>query len=146
MKRIVLAALFVCGCGQPAPLAQVTIAREPPSARAPEAAHHEGVAREADEGGRCIFCWFDRARNDNARTSLKALHAVAEMWRATHVDECPSPQRLKDDKDLDPSSDLNDPWGSPYKIVCDDDSTTVVSFGPDGKEGTPDDLRYPEKH
>jgi general secretion pathway protein G len=45
--------------------------------------------------------------------------------------------------ELDASSGTNDPWGSPYKVVCDDESTIVSSFGPDKKEGTTDDIRFP---
>lgn len=34
-----------------------------------------------------------------------------------------------------------DPWGHPYKLVKEDTRFYVVSFGPDGREGTADDLR-----
>ncbi len=87
---------------------------------------------------------FQQAQKDSTRNNLKALHAVAEAWRANHANECPTPQRLKDEKELSVSSDTNDPWGDPYKIQCDDESTTVYSFGPDKKEGTQDDIRFPE--
>ena len=86
---------------------------------------------------------FQKAQKDSALNSLKALHAVAEAWRANHGNDCPTPQRLKEEKELSASSDINDPWGDPYKIQCDDDSTTVYSYGPDKKEGTQDDIRFP---
>jgi general secretion pathway protein G len=86
---------------------------------------------------------FQKAQKDSARNSLKALHAVAEAWRANHGNDCPTPQRLKDEKELSAASDTNDPWGDPYQIKCDDESTTTVSWGPDKKEGTKDDIRFP---
>ena len=39
---------------------------------------------------------------------------------------------------------ITDAWDDPYRIVCEDDETTVVSAGPDKKEGTADDIRVPE--
>ncbi|HEY1959652.1 MAG TPA: type II secretion system protein [Polyangiaceae bacterium] len=86
---------------------------------------------------------FQQAQKDSAKNSLKALHAVAEAWRANHGTDCPTPQLLKEQKELSASSDTNDPWGDPYKIQCDDDNTTVISFGPDKKEGTQDDIKFP---
>ncbi len=35
---------------------------------------------------------------------------------------------------------LRDSWGNPFKYVPGQDSPKVISFGPDGKEGTADDL------
>ncbi len=87
---------------------------------------------------------FQKAQVDNTRNSEKALHAVAESWRANHGNDCPTPQRLKDEKELAASSEINDAWGTPYKINCDDDSTTVLSAGPDKKEGSQDDIRFPD--
>lgn len=34
-----------------------------------------------------------------------------------------------------------DPWGHPYKLVTEDSRFYVLSFGPDGREGTSDDVR-----
>jgi general secretion pathway protein G len=87
---------------------------------------------------------FQQAQKDNTRNSAKALHAVAEAWRANHGNDCPTVQRLKDEKELAASSDINDAWGTPYKIQCDDDATTIVSNGPDKKEGSQDDIRFPD--
>jgi len=82
---------------------------------------------------------------DPTKNSIKALHAVAEGWRANHMGEgCPTPQRLKDEKELAASSEVADPWGSPYVIRCSDEATTVVSLGADGKAGTEDDIVFPD--
>ncbi|MHC4930899.1 MAG: hypothetical protein ACYTGV_01735 [Planctomycetota bacterium] len=37
-----------------------------------------------------------------------------------------------------------DPWGNAYVIDVEGSQVTVVSFGPDGVEDTPDDIWYPE--
>jgi len=88
---------------------------------------------------------FQQAQKDSAKTSLKNLQAIAELWRSNHGNDCPSIQQLKDEKALSAASDTNDPWGSPYKIQCDDESTLAISFGPDKKEGTQDDIKFPNE-
>jgi hypothetical protein len=81
---------------------------------------------------------------DETKSCIKALHAAAEAWRANHGNECPTVQRLKDEKELAASSEIADKWGTPYLIWCNDDATTVVSFGPDKKKGTEDDVVFPD--
>ena len=70
-----------------------------------------------------------------------ALRRSAEEWRRSHPSECPTAARLADDKALSPKPDQRDAWGTPFKIFCDEDSTFVMSLGPDRREGTTDDLR-----
>ena len=82
---------------------------------------------------------------DPTKNSVKALHAVAEAWRANHMSEgCPTAQRLQEEKELATSSEIVDPWGSPYSIRCSDEATAVISFGPDKKSGTEDDIVFPD--
>jgi hypothetical protein len=35
-------------------------------------------------------------------------------------------------------------FGNPYEIHCNDDATTVLSWGPDRKRGTADDITFPD--
>jgi len=58
---------------------------------------------------------------------------------------CPSVDDLVRAKQLEPQRTL-DPWGAPYRIHCEGDELRVVSAGPDGVEGTADDLRDDSKH
>ena len=81
----------------------------------------------------------------DAKNTLKALHAVAEAWRANHAGRCPTPEQLKDEKELAASIDIHDAWAEPYEIRCDDESTTVISSGPDRKRGTADDITVPAR-
>jgi hypothetical protein len=77
--------------------------------------------------------------------ALKALHAVAESWRANHANACPTLEILRAQNEIASSTKLFDEWGTSYVIRCTDDATTtVVSFGPDMKEGTADDITFPE--
>ncbi len=87
---------------------------------------------------------FIQAQKDTTKQSAIALHTVSEAWRANHGNDCPTPQLLKDQKELSVTSSIVDAWGTPFKIFCEDDSTTVISFGPDKKESTADDIRIPE--
>ncbi len=37
-------------------------------------------------------------------------------------------------------SNIKDPWGRPYLYSVENDSVSILSAGPDGKQGTPDDV------
>jgi general secretion pathway protein G len=79
------------------------------------------------------------------QTSARELRRAAEQWRGMHAsDQCPTTQILRADKAIDTASKLTDAWDNPFKIICDDDETTVISAGPDKKDGTADDIRIPE--
>jgi general secretion pathway protein G len=79
------------------------------------------------------------------QASARELRRAAEQWRGMHAsDQCPTTQILRADKAIDTASKLTDAWDNPFKIICDDDETTVISAGPDKKEGTADDIRIPE--
>ena len=72
-----------------------------------------------------------------SQMSAGELRLAAEQWRGTHGDQCPTLGILHAD-------DASDAWGNPFKIICEDDETTIVSAGPDKKPGTADDIRIPE--
>lgn len=97
-------------------------------------------------GGIAVFAIpkFQQAQKDTTRNSAIALHQAAELWRTSHGTECPTAERLKAEKEIASTAKITDAWESPYKIICDDESLTIVSFGPDKKEGTADDIRVPE--
>jgi len=88
----------------------------------------------------CPDCGRDPTKN-----AMKAVHAVAEAWRANHRGECPTLQRLKDEHELAASTDIHDTWGEAYAIRCDDESTTVISSGPDRQRGSEDDITFPTR-
>ena len=85
-----------------------------------------------------------------AKITMTAVNAnnirhAAETWRFQHGgDTCPTVARLKEDKLLDRAKSL-DAWNAPFKIVCEAEDLYVRSNGPDGKEGSEDDIVGPEK-
>ncbi|HEX4516851.1 MAG TPA: hypothetical protein VH054_25060 [Polyangiaceae bacterium] len=88
---------------------------------------------------------FVHSTEDRTKSSLQALHAGAAGWRVNNGNECPTTQRLKDEKELAASFDVRDAWGEPYEIRCDDESTTAISSGPDREKGTADDVVFPAR-
>lgn len=85
---------------------------------------------------------YREAQVSTADTTARTIRQAANLWRSLKggADECPTVSRLIEDKEIDPSSTTEDPWGSPFEISCTEDDVTVSSPGPDGKQGTPDDV------
>ena len=88
-----------------------------------------------------VFPQLKKGQVQTTEVSMRTLRLAAETWRGSHSDECPTPQRLQQDKIVDPSTKMSDAWGTTFKIICDDDNTIIFSPGPDKKEGNDDDLR-----
>ncbi len=82
-----------------------------------------------------------RSPVERTRRSAAALRQSAERWRTNRMSECPTPAQLEAEKALVPEAALNDAWGTPFKIMCDESATQIVSLGPDRREGTADDVR-----
>jgi general secretion pathway protein G len=91
-----------------------------------------------------VFPKFRQAQRDTTKTSAMELRRASEMWRGNHSDSCPTLEQLRSDKAIDSAAKISDAWDSPFKIMCEDDETIVISLGPDKKEGTADDIRVPE--
>jgi len=96
-------------------------------------------------GGVAIFAIpkFQQAQKDTAKTDCKTLVQVVETWKLNHpgaTTECPTVEALKNDKALKSDQNTNDPWGKPYRITCSGEDFGASSAGPDGKEGSEDDI------
>jgi general secretion pathway protein G len=92
-----------------------------------------------------VFPKFKEAQKNTTKTSAMELRRAAEMWRGTHAsDICPTTDNLRADKAIDMAAKVTDAWDNPFKIVCEDEETIILSGGPDKKEGTTDDIRIPE--
>jgi len=86
-----------------------------------------------------------RANVGAAKTACSTIRQATLQWKAVHPSEdCPTVDQLKTEKDLDTGFSLKDPWGVPYKLGCESDEITCTSSGPDRKEGTEDDIHYPQ--
>lgn len=88
---------------------------------------------------------YAEAQKKQAQTDARTIHPAAEKYRVDHTgDECPTVELLREKKELSQASKITDPWDTPYKIICGDDDIVVMSFGPDKKENTADDIRIPD--
>jgi len=90
---------------------------------------------------------YAEAQKKQAKNDVLAIHPVAEKYRVDHsasAGSCVTAEQLKAEKELSPGSKITDPWDTPYAIRCAEDETFVISFGPDKKEGTADDIKIPE--
>jgi general secretion pathway protein G len=88
---------------------------------------------------------YQESQKNQAKIDARTIHPIAEKYRVDHPgDPCPTVELLRDKKELSAASKITDPWDTPYKILCGDDDVMVMSFGPDKKEGSNDDIRIPE--
>ena len=88
---------------------------------------------------------YAEAQKKQAQTDARTIHPAAEKYRVDHPGEqCPTVELLREKKELSQASKITDPWDTPYKIFCGEEDVAVMSFGPDKKENTNDDIRVPE--
>lgn len=87
---------------------------------------------------------YQESQKNQAKIDARTIHPVAEKYKVDHPGVCPTVEQLRAEKELSAASKVTDPWDSPYKIVCGDEDIMVLSFGPDKKENTNDDIRIPE--
>lgn len=80
-----------------------------------------------------------KAKIDQTRQDAKKVASAAEMYLSEH-DDCPSVDKLVEEKILSKKSRVNDAWDNAYAIECDDDGAIVKSAGPDEQTGTEDDI------
>jgi general secretion pathway protein G len=82
-----------------------------------------------------------------AETKCKDYYESAKMWKTINkkfpdsLEEMEAPLRAGETENYLRVED--DPWGNPYVLERDGRRIRVVSWGPDGEEGTEDDLMYP---
>jgi len=87
---------------------------------------------------------YQESQKNQAKIDARTIHPVAEKYKVDHPGVCPTVEQLRAEKELSAASKITDPWDSPYKIICGDEDIMVLSFGPDKKENTNDDIRIPE--
>lgn len=87
---------------------------------------------------------YQESQKNQAKIDARTIHPVAEKYKVDHPGQCPTVEQLRAEKELSAASKITDPWDTPYKIICGDDEIFVVSYGPDKKENTGDDIRIPE--
>ena len=94
----------------------------------------------------------DDSKRDIARLAvMKYTHEAFPQWANTHPGKaCPS--SLTELYDYMNARDGSDPWGNPYHMLCGGSlppgakGFAVYSLGPDGKDGTCDDVQSWDEH
>jgi general secretion pathway protein G len=95
-----------------------------------------------------VMRMFSKSKDDIAGLTVKkyAYEAFGE-WSQAHPDKA-CPDKLEDLSQYMDSKDVKDPWGNPYKMFCGQNlpagakgGLAVMSSGPDGKDGTEDDVK-----
>jgi general secretion pathway protein G len=96
-----------------------------------------------------IWAMLGFGQNKIAHTKCKEYYDQAMMWKMVKKK---LPESLEEmEEPLDPGSTNNfievvdDPWGNKYVLEKDGSKIKVVSWGEDGREGTDDDISYPEE-
>jgi general secretion pathway protein G len=88
---------------------------------------------------------YAESQKNQAKIDARTIHPVAEKYKVDHSGAgCPTVEQLRAEKELSAASKITDPWDTPYQIRCQDEDIYVLSFGPDKKEGTNDDIRIPD--
>ena len=82
------------------------------------------------------------AEDKQAKINAAALATAAEAFIISHrSEECPTPEEMQRDGVLNSRSKTEDPWGTPYRIVCETDSAIAISAGRDRTFDTSDDVK-----
>jgi len=90
---------------------------------------------------------FKDAKIDTAKAKAQNIAGAAFLqWSMKHPDkQCPD--KLEDLGDYMDAKDTKDPWGNNFKMLCGQNlpagakNFAVMSSGPDGKDGTDDDIK-----
>ncbi|MET0386730.1 MAG: prepilin-type N-terminal cleavage/methylation domain-containing protein [Polyangiales bacterium] len=97
------------------------------------------MALIAAGAGFAIVPQLNKAKIKSTQQDAKAISAAAEMYMAENKD-CPTVQKLIDQKILNKKNHTKDAWDNDFAIECDDDGPVVRSAGPDGQQGNDDDI------
>ena len=82
---------------------------------------------------------MEQARIKATGTDARAIAAAATGY-LIELGTCPTPQELAETRILAAGSNIEDGWGHPFQIECDDGEPLVLSPGPDGQRDTEDDI------
>lgn len=95
-------------------------------------------------GAATWLLWSRPGQDPRALTarSSAALAAAVATWHedAGRDGGCPTPSQLVHEGYLDRDTSLDDEWGGRFRVSCTNGQLAVLSAGPDGREGTGDDV------
>ena len=79
-----------------------------------------------------------------AERDAAVIQKAAVHWRQENPMGCPTLSVLLHEHQLARGASMDDPWGSRFRVRCDERRTSVVSPGRDRRPGTDDDVSYPQ--
>jgi len=91
-----------------------------------------------------VFKYAEDAKRKTAETETRIIRQAVRNWRELEGrSDCPSVDDLMAAEVLEGARGV-DPWGRPYRVRCEENRVSVGSMGPDGHEGTKDDVPAPK--
>lgn len=85
---------------------------------------------------------LEKAKIKQAKSDIGAIRTAVQLFLAENSSKCPSVEDLQTERYLDKGKRTTDPWDRDFIINCPSgDDPEVLSVGPDGQEGTEDDVR-----
>jgi len=90
-----------------------------------------------------LFPMLNKSRVESAVLGGQTIQKAAKIY--LEIDNpggaCPTIEVLVTSKKME-AGKTDDPWGTPYKVMCTEDGDIrVISFGKDKKENTADDVK-----
>lgn len=86
------------------------------------------------------FNFLKRAKVKNTEQAVGLVREAVRLYENDHPGQCPTVQQLQSEGFLDRTKSANDAWGHAFSITCDGENISVSSPGPDGRQGTDDDI------
>lgn len=84
---------------------------------------------------------FKKGQVKTAMTDAQSLRSAVTLYLGDNPGAgCPTVQDLVDGRYIDSQKRTTDPWNNEFTIDCSGDDVSVVSAGPDGQNGTEDDI------
>ncbi len=94
-----------------------------------------------------VMAMFSDSKVDVARATVQQFaHQAYTQWSMQNRSKA-CPDKIEDLTPFMNSPNVKDPWDSPYKMFCGPTlpagakGLAILSFGPDAKEGTSDDIK-----
>ena len=85
---------------------------------------------------------LEKAKVKQAKTDIGAIRTAVQLFLAENSSKCPSVEDLQAENYLDKGKRSRDPWDRDFIINCHaGEDPDVFSVGPDGQEGSDDDVR-----
>lgn len=90
--------------------------------------------------GFAVFNQLKQAKVRDTQQAIEALRTAIRLYQNDHPNQCPTVEQLQSSGILERNRRTTDGWSRAFHINCEGEEVTVVSDGPDGRQGTDDDI------